>query len=163
MKKDENQNENPIIGSENVKYEPEKPSKINFRIYAKHLFLTYSRTNLDPVDVFSQLQEKFSCIDKYVISQEEHSDEPEKGKHIYAYIEFNKKVNILSASKLDLKDFDKIIHGEYQSVKNKNNVISYVKKDGNFISNFQTDIEFKIKLQKIALEKSLEDALKFLA
>lgn len=57
-----------------------------------------------------------------------------KGKHIHAYIEFDKKVNILSASKLDLTEIDKNskllknIHGEYQAVKNKKNVIDYTKK-----------------------------------
>lgn len=78
------------------------------------------------------MNSKFSCIDKYVISQEEHTDEPERGKHVHIYLEFTKKVNILSSSALYLKEGDKKIHGEYLAVKRKNDVISYVKKDGNF-------------------------------
>ncbi len=32
-------------------------------------------------------------------------DEPEKGKHINIYLEFNKKVNILHVSVLDLDEY----------------------------------------------------------
>jgi hypothetical protein len=79
-------------------------SSKNFRIYSNCLFLTYSRTDLAPVEALSQLQEKFSHISKYVVSQEEHVDEPEKGKHLHVFLEFNKKTNILSCKKLDLVD-----------------------------------------------------------
>lgn len=93
--------------------------------------MTYSRTDLSCVEVLNQLQEKFSCINYYGICQEEHADEPEKGKHIHVYLEFYKKVNILFPRKLDLIDqiSGKLIHGEYQRVRNKNNVVSYVKKE----------------------------------
>lgn len=158
------ENKIPSIGSENVKYEPaEEPSKVNFRIYSKRLFLTYARTDLPCIEVLSQLQEKFSCIAFYAISQEEHADEPEKGKHIHAYIEFTKKVNILSAQKLDLVDkvTNKVFHGEYQSVKNKNNVINYVKKDGIYITNIENKLDFEINLQKICLEKGLFSAMEY--
>jgi hypothetical protein len=59
--------ENPIsyIRSEHVKYEPAEPSK-KFRIHAKQLFLTYSRTNLPPEEVLLQLKQKVDFIDKYV-------------------------------------------------------------------------------------------------
>jgi hypothetical protein len=53
--------------------------KSSFRIYANRLFLTYSRTDLEPFEVLCQLKNKFSCIENYVISQENHEDEPEKG------------------------------------------------------------------------------------
>jgi len=156
------ENNIPKIGSENLKYEPGvERSKYKFRIYSKRLFLTYSRTNLKPEEVLSQLRTKFSCIEKYVVSQQEHSYEPEDYKHIHAYIEFNKKVNIVSASKLDLKEEDKVIHGEYTSVKNKNDVITSVKKNGNYISNVESDLEFNITLQKLASEKGLEQALNY--
>jgi hypothetical protein len=70
-------------------------------------------------------------------------DEPEKGKHIRVYLEFDPKVNVLPFSCLDLeesdiKGFKKNIHCDYQPVKNKNHVIKYVKKNGSFISNFDT-------------------------
>lgn len=143
--------------SEIIKENSLKPLK-SFRIYSKSVFLTfltYSRTDLTPVEALSQFQEKFSHISKYVISQEEHADEPEKGKHLHVYLEFNKKTNILSCKKLDLIDNlkKKILHGEYQAVKNKADVINYIKKDGNFITNFETNLEFELNLQKIALAK----------
>jgi hypothetical protein len=109
------------------------------------------------------LLNKFDCIDKYIISQEEHADEPEKGKHIHAYICFTKKINITCPRKLDLVDpiSGKVYHGEYQAVKNQNNVIQYVKKDGNFICNFQTALEFEINLQKITLNEGLSKAMEY--
>jgi len=159
----ENQNKIPDIGSENCKHEPAEPAKSKFRIYSKRLFLTYSRTNLTCNQVLFQLKEKFSCIEFYTISQEEHADEPEKGKHIHAYIEFNKKINVLSAQKLDLIDqiTNKVVHGEYQSVKNKQNVLDYVKKDGLFITNIESKLDFEIKLQTICLEKGLSSAMEY--
>ena len=47
------------------------------------------------------------------------------------------------------------------AVKRKDEVIAYVKKDGNFITNFETDLEFRRKLQHIASEKGLEKALNY--
>jgi hypothetical protein len=60
-------------------------------------------------------------------------------------------MNILSPRILDLKEGEKIIHGQYTSVKLKDSVINYLKKDEKYISNFETDLEFIINLQKIAL------------
>lgn len=73
----------------------------------------------------------------------------------------------MSASFLDLEENlndsinKKNVHGDYQAVKNKNNVIAYVKKEGNFISNFETESEFKIKLLSIAKEKGLSEAMDY--
>lgn len=164
-------NKEPVIGSMFIKYEPAvepgRAQEKKFRIYAKRLFLTYSRTNLTPLEVLNQLQAKFQNLKYYAISQEEHADEPEKGKHIHAFIECDKKVNILSHSFLDLTEScgteKKNLHGEYQAVKNKKHVIAYVKKDGNYISNIETENEFKIKLFLIAKEKGLEEAMNYLS
>ncbi len=161
------ENTNPIIGSTFIKFEPAvEPGRAenkNFRISAKRLFLTYSRTNLMPNEALLQLEAKLQNIEKYVISQEEHADEPEKGKHLHVFLELNKKVNITKPSFLDLVDLNskKNIHGEYQAVKNKHAVIDYVKKDGNFIANFETETEFKIKLFFLAKEKGLAEAMNY--
>lgn len=41
------------IGSEQVKFEPAvEPGKSKFRIYVKRLFLTYSRTNISPENIY---------------------------------------------------------------------------------------------------------------
>lgn len=155
------ENLNSLNSDSNSDLPREKQKK--FRIYAKRLFLTYSRTNLTPSEVLLQFQQKFSNLYRYVISQEDHQDEPEKGKHIHAYLEFLSKVNILSSSKLDLIDssLQKSIHGEYQAVKNKQAVIDYVKKDGIFVTNIETSLEFELNLQKIALEKGLSCAMDY--
>lgn len=125
--------------------------------------MTYSRTNLSPEEVLLQLKQKFDFIEKYVISQEEHSEEPEKGKHIHAYISFYRKVNITCQRKLDLVDPNskEVYHGQYEAVKNRLNCIQYVKKDGNYICNFETNFEFEVSLQKIASENGLTKAMEY--
>jgi hypothetical protein len=64
------QNKEPIIGSTLIKYEPAvEPGRAEvkkFRIHAKRLFLTYSRTDLTLLEVLTQLQEKFSNL-KYLL------------------------------------------------------------------------------------------------
>lgn len=118
--------------------------------------MTYSRTNLSPVDALNQLNTKFPfSIEKYVISQEEHLDEPEKGKHLHVFLEFNTKTNISCARKLDLVEEKKCIHREYQPAKNIQNIITYVKKDGNYITNFESDVEFRIKLFELAKKEGI--------
>lgn len=163
-----------FIGSRKIKYEPAvEPSKPlveisekkekKFRICCKQFFLTYSRTNISCDEVLNQLKEKFQNfkIESYVISKEYHADEPEKGHHIHVYISFNRKINILSSSKLDLTYEKNVLHGHYEAVKNKNEVISYIKKDNNFITNIESKDYFEKEIQKICLEKGLAAALDF--
>ena len=63
--------------------------------------------------------------------------------HIHAYILFNHKVNISSLSNLDLVYNEERIHGNYQPVKNKNNIITSIKKEGNFITNIESKKDFE--------------------
>lgn len=159
----------PFIGSDCVKHEPaevsteeSKKGSKTFRINAKKLFLTYSRTNLTPPEVLAQLSTKFSSnIEKYVICQENHAEEPELGAHIHAFLEFPKKINISSPRKLDLFENNKPVHGEYQAAKNTQNVINYIKKDGNYITNFETEIEFRIKLFELSKKEGLSAAMNY--
>lgn len=120
--------------------------------------MTYSRTNLSPIEALNQLQSKFTLIfQRYVIPQEKHADEPEKGQHLHVFLEFDRKIQISSPRKLDLLESDKIIDGDYQAV------IQCIKKDGNFISNFETDAEVNLKLLELAKEKSLSEAISYFA
>jgi hypothetical protein len=67
----------------------------------------------------------------------------------------------LSASFLDLEENKKKVHGEYQAVKNKHDVIAYVKKEGVYIANFETETEFKLKLLFLAQEQGLSEAMNY--
>lgn len=89
-----------------------------FRIHSQKVFLTYPQTETTPEQVLEQL-DKIYPVSKYVIAQEEHKDE---GKHIHAYLEFEKKHNIVNEKYFDVL-CDK--HGNYQSVKDKNGTIRY--------------------------------------
>lgn len=90
------------------------------------------------MEVLDQLNKKLlRIIKKYLISEEEHSDELKKGKRIHVFIEFNRKVNISSARKLDLVEEEKCVHADYQPVNNSTDVLPYIKKDGKYITNFE--------------------------
>ncbi len=152
-------NTKPVIGSEMLKYQP---GREKFRIHAKNLFLVYSKINLVPYQVLAQLQKRFSYIDKYIIS---HTDETKfnEEKKVYAYIELDKKINIINPNKLVLVESisGNISSPEYFPVKDKDSIINQVKKMGSFICNFETDMEFEFNLQKIAIELGLDKAMEY--
>lgn len=115
-----------------------------FRLAAKKLFLTYSQMNIsreEALDQFTRLLEH--NIKYYVICQEDQKEKDgKKGKHLYIYLELNKKINITSPTRLDLFDqiSEQMIHGSYQSVKNKTSILSYLmKKDKNYLSNLEEE------------------------
>jgi hypothetical protein len=82
------------IGSRQIKYQPAvEPSKSvennqkKFRLSSKQLFLTYSRMNLFKEEVLKELPAKFTIL-QYVIFQEYHADETEKGRHIHICLSY---------------------------------------------------------------------------
>ena len=94
-----------------------------FRIAAKNLFLTYFSCNLSPLEVLSQLQTKFSVME-YIIIRENHIDNSVNiDSHLYCLIKCNKKVDTISASRLDLSGK---FHGKYEAVKNEQNTLNYI-------------------------------------
>lgn len=109
-----------------------------FRISAKSLFLTYSQCDINLKEVLKQLKIKLERynIKEYVLTKEEHSlgsslteNKEEKGKHIHVYIKTEKKVEILNPNRLDLEHENKSYHGNYQTVKERDKVLTYILKD----------------------------------
>lgn len=96
---------------------------------------------------------------EYIVCQEKHED---SGLHINIYLKLYSKINILNSNKLDLTDsLGNKIHGQYESVKNIENVKNYVKKSGNYITNiFDSDV-FNKNLYKISKEYGLEEAMNY--
>jgi hypothetical protein len=107
-----------------------KKQKNTFQIHAKKLFLTYSQTNIKPLRVIEQLQEKFQkqVINQFLIVREKHEDDK---NHIHCFIQLEKKAHIKDKSKLDLDDNEgeKTLHGNYQSCKNKEDTLKYLSKE----------------------------------
>lgn len=66
----------------------------NFRLNAKHLFLTYPRFTTEKQVLFDYIDSKYK-IKRAIIAEESHED---GAKHLHAYVEFQRK--------LDLRNWD---------------------------------------------------------
>ena len=125
-----------------LKKRNKKEKKVgNFRLSGSHLFLTYAKVDQEREVVLEQLKEKLlpRYILEYVISSEKHKDE---SNHIHVYLKLDGRCNICSKKRLDIRDENgEIVHGNYQSCRSFNNVISYVIKDGleNVLTNKDLD------------------------
>jgi hypothetical protein len=118
-----------------------------FRLSGKHLFLTYAQIEIERESALKQLRNKLEPrkIMKYVISTETHK---EKGKHIHVYIELDNLCDIEARNRLDLMDNEgNIKHGNYQTCRSYNAVISYVVKEGKeqVLTNMDLDDNGRLK------------------
>lgn len=122
---------------------------------AKQWFLTYPQCPVPKEMVLKYLEPM--GIAEYVIAEEVHKD---GSPHIHAYIKLNQKRRFRS----DLFDFDDLgtkYHGNYQSVRNYDDVVEYCKKDGNYIANVDIDArkEHRSKLTPDDFDKDALDLL----
>lgn len=116
---------------------------MTFRINAKNFFLTYPHCSLD-------LEKFIHSSDKYIIAREKHQD---GDSHVHCYLHYEVKKNIRDPKYFDVEGH----HGNYMSCRNPNNVIAYVKKDGEYITNFSEE-ELKkcnVKSKREALAEAL--------
>lgn len=103
-----------------------------FRLSAKKVFLTYPKCKLSKEELLEKLPGKES-LQQYVISTELHEDgEP----HLHAILVYNYKLNIKDQKHFDIEGY----HPNIQPVKNLNNAINYVCKDGDFIRTYKLDM-----------------------
>ncbi len=135
-------------------------NKNPFRLTAKQLFLTYNETTLEKDDALSQLQTILNnSIKDYIIAQLKNQNGT---FNLYAYLSLKYKINIISSKKLDLRlSNGEIIHGKYQTVKNKSELINFLKKSDNYITNLIDDEPFYLELYKLAKNSNLDAALDF--
>lgn len=102
----------------------------NWRLEAKHLFLTYPQCLILKEDVLELIKPKLrSEIKRYVIAEEAHEDGT---PHLHCYFELETQLRIRSADHLDIAGY----HGNYQAARKPQDVIKYIIKDGAYISNF---------------------------
>lgn len=128
--------------------------KSRFRLNAKKLSLTYSQTKLNKQELMEELKVKLNKngnqILQYLVAEEEHKD---GGKHLHAFIELEKRINVRDINYLDCKNE----HGNYQSTRKKWNWLRYLtKEDPNPLTNFNME-ELKEKMEKKG--KSEEDRI----
>lgn len=100
-------------------------------------FLTYPQCEATK----EQLLEHVKTVDTvvhYLIASELHED---GGKHLHAYLKFEKGILKTKFKIFDFLDY----HGNYQPCRSCKNVIKYCKKDGNYICNFDIDLYLQKK------------------
>lgn len=95
-----------------------------FRVNAKHLFLTYPKANFNHEELYRRLCEKLP-INYCIVATELHQDgEP----HNHVYIKCDKKTDIRDSRLLDFDGH----HPNIQSCQSHIRTINYVKKSGNY-------------------------------
>jgi hypothetical protein len=152
---------NNILKSNSVK------KKSTFRLTAKQLFLTYSDTKLEKNIALIQLQSilqndlRENPIKNYIIAQKQDQNGTFT---LYAYLALKDKINIISPTKLDLKipGTEQIIHGKYETVKKKSDIINFLKESGNYITDLVNDKAFYIELYNLAKNYNLDTAINYL-
>lgn len=137
-------------------------NKKQFRIAAKNIFLTYSQVNpeITAEHILEQFKQQFYEFN-YVIAKEFHED---GGTHFHVILISQTKFDIKRADKLDIQYKDQSFHGNYASVKQLKQAISYVCKDKNFITNLENIQNGKLLSAKEFIikqvnEKGVEKAL----
>lgn len=97
------------------------------RMRSKGWFCTWPKCDVSQEFCLSEIKRKHDLIE-YVICKEDHADET---KHLHAFFKVAKRIEFKS----DLFDFAGY-HGHYESAKSWRAVKQYVKKEGDYISNF---------------------------
>ncbi len=97
------------------------PPKTPFRLYAKHLFLTYPQCSATKESVLKRVLERLDP-EWAIVCQEEHADGT---PHLHAVIKLKKRKNFRNA-----RLFDSLAgkHGNYKSARNLVKAVSYVTK-----------------------------------
>jgi hypothetical protein len=115
-----------------------------FRLQGVSLFLTYPRSGLKRDRIVEFLKDKFAdepkdtaqgvrFLETWIVSTENHSklrpDMP--GIHYHCYVQLSRRIDWTGFNCLDIDGN----HGHYEVVRKRHDVIRYVTKDGNWVSN----------------------------
>lgn len=124
-------------------------SGLTKRVKAKGWFCTWPKCPIGKNVALEELKTKFP-LKEYVICEEEHKDGT---LHLHAFLKLEKKFYFKSGL-FDLQGY----HGNYQVAKSWRAVVEYVKKDGNFISNIDSErLLTKKHVSKMKKEDLLRD------
>lgn len=102
----------------------------SFRFNAKRIFLTYPQCG----DLTKETVYEFLCGlgARCVVGAESHGD---GGRHLHAYGEWESKYHTRDPRKFDVNGQ----HPNIQPVRNRNAVVDYVKKEGDYCGNLEAD------------------------
>jgi hypothetical protein len=102
-------------------------------------------------DILQALQSKNLFCFTHLISKEYHLD---GGTHFHVLLEANTKFNIQQQDFLDITYQDKSYHGNYQAVRSLSNVVEYICKAGDYITDFTNIQQGKLLSTKELLIQS---------
>jgi Geminivirus Rep catalytic domain/ATPase family associated with various cellular activities (AAA) len=150
------------------KMENKKEKKV-FRLRGKKLYLTYpqldSSIEFIKEEALEQLKIKIKNIKEYAISKEFHKD---GGIHIHCFLDLQGKIDVVGADCFDLIFNGISYHGSYEIGKRKQNILEYIVKDGDYISNMHLPVKDGILLKpeeflfNVCKEKGYKKAEEFL-
>lgn len=132
-------------------------------IYAKHFFLTYARTDLDPQDFVDHAIPTFDtdiAVKSYTVAKEAHED---GYPHLHALLSFDRKLHVRDESFFDTTDYTgETRHPNIRSAPRAyaawlTNTIAYCKKGENFISTHPTSSVDKWKSIYEAAQSEIND------
>lgn len=126
----------------------EKEKMTGLRFQAKGWLLTYPQCGLSKETVLDALRSHGEIVE-YVVCIEKHTD---GSPHLHAFVKYSKKISYYpktNSSKFDIEGF----HGNYQVAKSWKRCERYCKKDGDYISSFDTESakQKKAKHNKLVL------------
>lgn len=128
-----------------------------FRVDTQQLFLTYPQCDVTKEELLEWLKNVLGRferkIDSYIICRELHKDSK---PHLHAYIKLDLKLDIRDVTRFDFKGH----HPNIQGVRSVNNVIAYIAKDKDYISDgvdVQTALIKKLGLNTMAAMHVFED------
>jgi hypothetical protein len=130
-----------------------------FRLSSKSIFLTYPKCPVRKEEALRQIKAKKPC--KYVgVGHELHEDGTD---HLHALVLYDEKFTTKLQNYFDLTEGSASYHGNYQGARNNNDVLKYIKKNGDFVeegefvSNAQKDIQERALENKILLSKPVNE------
>lgn len=134
---------------EDTTSDEEPKPKTSFRVKRKKFFLTYSRCDLTPEEIYQGLM-KIKPLKKYIIAQEHHKD---GGTHIHAFFEFE---NVLDTKNTRWADIGGFHPNDAGTVKNDNAIRKYCTKEENFITDYYQINPYELVRDAVSREKALE-------
>lgn len=133
-----------------------------FRIQSKSWFLTYPKCGLSKDQVYTLLAAKRPTKGGVIAVEKHEAGTP----HIHVYLLLVEQYNCANARFWDLEHSDIVYHGNYQKCRNIDDVVKYIKKDGDLKEWGDIKWEERVSAKKDhrrAVAQSLMDRTKTLA
>lgn len=119
-----------------------------FNIYSKSFYLTYPQCPIPMEEACSQLTYLLTNKRKvleWMVAEEKHQDGQQ---HLHAFFLLDRKIHVRNPRHFDLVGpYDNPYHGNYQSARNRRNVLVYCMKDSTYITNISVPDLPKLGMQ----------------